>query len=91
MLKENSQPLIEPWHPTPEQESAIRATDPTSAWLNNLPSDILRKYRDQWIAAKDCSLVASGQTMDELLTNLGDVDLGKVVLMCLKRPIQIYR
>ena len=92
MIKESDQPLVRPWQPTPEQEKAIRATDATTEWLYHLPAEILRRYQGQWIAAKDCRIVASGQTMEELHANLGDIDLGTVVIMRLERPgLVIYR
>jgi hypothetical protein len=89
MLKENSRVLVEPWHATPEQRKAIQATKTTSEWLCRLPSDILRQYRDQWIAAKDCRIVASGPTMEELAANLGDTDMEAVVVACLRPPFQV--
>jgi hypothetical protein len=91
MLKASNQPLIEPWHPTADQEQAMQASEATSAWLSHLPPDILRKYQDQWIAAKDCAIIAAGQTMEELLAKIGTVDLQTVVVMCLRRPVRVIQ
>jgi hypothetical protein len=92
MAKKRIQPVIKDWHPTPEEEALIRATDATDEWLSRLPSDILRQYRGQWIAAKDCRIVASGATMDELYRNLGDIDDQTVVVARLEKPGRvIYR
>jgi hypothetical protein len=89
MLKENSRVVVTPWHPTPEQRKAIQATKATSEWLCRLPSEILRQYRDQWIAAQDCQVVAAGRTMEELMENLGNVDMQTVVIACLRPPFEI--
>ena len=36
--------------------------------------------------AKDCRIIASGQTMDELLSQLGDVDLQSVLVHRVEQP-----
>jgi Family of unknown function (DUF5678) len=91
MIRKTTKVLIKDWHPTPEEE-IIRATDSTADWLTHLPSDILRQYRGKWIAAKDCQIVASGDTMEELYRNLGNVDQDKIVVARLEKPGQIvYR
>ena len=49
-------------------------------------------YAGQWVAAKDCRIIASGPTMDDMLRELGDVDLQTVVLHYIRRPAwTIYR
>jgi hypothetical protein len=92
MINKSSRPLIEPWHPTPEEQKVFHATDATFEWLCHLPNELLRQYRGQWVAAKDCRIIAFGQTIEELHTNLGDTDLETVVVMRLERPGRIiYR
>jgi Family of unknown function (DUF5678) len=92
MIKKNDEPYIKPWHPTPEEEKVIRESQATARWLSRLPSDILRRYRGQWIAAKDCRIIASGQTREELQKNLGSRGAGGVVVMRLEKPGRIiYR
>lgn len=71
---------VEPWVISPEEEEVLRANDATFQWLCNLTGEPLRQYAGQWVAAKDCQIVASGKTMDEMLKHLGDVDLQTVVL-----------
>jgi len=92
MIKKRIQAAVKDWHPTPEEEQIIRATDATADWLTHLPVDILRQYRGQWIAAKDCRVIASGATMEELHRNLGDRDDETVVVARLEKPGRIiYR
>jgi hypothetical protein len=61
---------VRPWTPTPEQESALRATNATMQWLWDLPDEIRVRYSGQWIAAKDCQILASARTMNELCDKL---------------------
>lgn len=61
---------VRPWTPTPEQESALRATDATMQWLWDLPDEVRVRYSGQWIAAKDCRILASAPTMSELCDKL---------------------
>ena len=77
---------IEPWVISPEEEAAYRRTDETSRWLSNLSGEDLRQYAGQWVAAQDCRIIAHGPTMDEMLQQLGDVDLRTVVLHYIRRP-----
>lgn len=83
---------VEPWVISPEEEEVFRATDATFQWLCNLSGEELHRYAGQWVAAKDCRIVASGPTMDEMLRQLGDTDLRTVVLDYIRRPIwSVYR
>lgn len=92
MLNNGKKVKIEPWVISPPEEEALRATDATSQWLGNLSGEPLRRYAGQWVAAKDCRIIASGPTMDDMLRELGDVDLQTVVLHYIRRPAwTIYR
>ena len=73
-------PNIQPWVFTPEDEAYFRATDATYEWLCNMPRDLLHQYAGQWVAAKDCQIVAAGETMEAMLEQLGDTDLQTVVM-----------
>jgi hypothetical protein len=86
VIQKSTNPNVRPWQPTPEQEAKFKATDATFAWLCNLPRDLLMQYAGQWIAAKDCTVVAAGKTYGEMLTNLGDTDLETVVIRRVERP-----
>lgn len=68
----NHQGNVRPWEPTPEQESVLRATDATMEWLWDLPHQIRVRYAGQWVAAKDCQIVASASTMVEPCDKLDD-------------------
>lgn len=86
MLNENAQPLVRPWNITPEQEQSFRSTDATWEWLFSLSGDSLCHYAGQWLAAKDCRIIATGETMDAMLAQLGDVDLQTVIMRRVDRP-----
>jgi hypothetical protein len=92
MIKKTTKVLVKDWHPTPEEEEIIRATDATTNWLTHLSSDLLKQYRGKWIAAKDSQIVASGDTMDDLYKNLGNIDQDRIVVARLEKPGRIvYR
>lgn len=80
MIQKSTKPLIQPWQPTPEQEAKLRATDATAAWLCSQASEELRPFMGLWIAAQDCRVIASGKSLDEVLQQLGDIELGTVIL-----------
>ncbi|MBL8799885.1 MAG: hypothetical protein JNM56_38745 [Planctomycetia bacterium] len=80
MIQKSTYPNVRPWQPTPEQEAKMRATDATAEWLCYQACEELRPYMGQWIAARDCRVIASGTTLDEVLQQLGDIDLGTVIL-----------
>ena len=77
---------IRPWTMTSAEEASLRGTDATFEWLCNLSGESLRRYAGQWVAARDCSIIAAGPTMEEMLRQLGDVDLQTVVLHHFRRP-----
>ena len=79
-------PPTQPWDITPEQDQAIKATDQTFEWLCRQSGEFFRPYAGLWIGAKDCRIIASAPTMDELLALLGDVDLQTVLVHRVERP-----
>lgn len=79
-------PVILPWTPSAKDENAFRATDASFQWLCNLPTELLRKYSGKWVAAKDCSIIAAGDSLDLLLKELGEIDLETVVIDRIERP-----
>ncbi len=84
-----SNPRVRKWTPTPEQAEFLRATDSTSRFLNNLPAEILKKYAGQWVAARDCKVVAAAPTLVELDEALGDLDDSYTLKLKLERGINI--
>ncbi len=92
MMKKTTKALVKDWHPTPEEEEIISATDATANWLTHLPSDLLKQYRGKWIAAKDSQIIASGDTMDDLYKNLGGIDQDRIIVARLEKPGRmVYR
>lgn len=92
MIQKSTKPIVQPWQPTPEQEAKLRASDVSLTWLYNMPREEWLRYSGQWIAIQDCRVIASGISFDELLTKLGDTDLGTVIIHKIERPGRaIYR
>jgi hypothetical protein len=73
-------PPPQTWTISPEEEKVLAATDATMDWLSSLPGSFFLPYAGKWVAAKDCNIVASGDTHGELLANLGDTDLSTVII-----------
>ena len=92
MNRKNDEAFIKPWRPTPEEHQAIFATNATDAWLSNLPADILRTYQGQWVAARDCQIIASAWSRADVRKKLEGTDTGAVVITRLEKPGRvIYR
>lgn len=92
MIRKSTKPVVQPWQPTPEQEAKLRASDVSLTWLYNMPREEWLRYSGQWIAIEDCRVISSGISFDELLTKLGDTDLGTVIIHKIERPGRaIYR
>ena len=89
--KKTVYPIVKPWVFTAEDKAMFRATDPTAAWLGKLSGEELRRYAGKWVAAKDCAFVASGNTFEELLKQLGDTDLQTVIIQHYGIPWTILR
>ncbi len=85
----NLEGKVRPWTPTPEQESVLRATDATIHWLWDLPDDIRLQYSGQWIAAKDCQILASARTMSELCDKLDDPADPTIVMERFEKGVSI--
>ena len=85
-------PGVQPWDITPEQEQAFRATDATFDWLCKQPAEFFRQFAGQWIAARDCRVIASADTMDALLAHLEGADLRTLIIHRVEKPgVVIYR
>jgi len=80
---------VRPWTPTPEQESALRATGATMQWLWDLPGDIRLQYSGQWIAARDCRILASARAMTELCDKLDNPGDPTIVMERLDKGVTI--
>jgi len=85
-------PAVKSWRPTPDEERAFRSTDETFHWLCGLPPERLRQLGGKWVAAKECRVVASADTFEQLLRELGGADLGELVIDRIERPAWVvYR
>jgi hypothetical protein len=84
-----SRPRVRKWSPTPEQAEFLRAVEPTSRFLHNLPDEILRKHSGQWVAARECKIIASAPTRAELDEALGDLDDPYTLKLRLEKGINI--
>lgn len=78
------------WSPTPEQAEFLRAVEPTSRFLHNLPDEVRQRYAGQWIAARDAQVIAAAPTLAELCEALGESSDDPMVLkLRLERGITI--
>ncbi len=77
------------WSPTPEQVEYFRATEVTRRFLQNLPDDVRRKFAGQWIAAKNCEIMASAPTRAALFEKLAKPDDPLVLKLRLERGVTI--
>ncbi len=82
-------PRVRKWTPTPEQAEFLRVTEPTSRFLNRLPAEILKKYAGQWVAARNCEVIAAAPTLAELDKTLGELDDPYTLKLKLERGINI--
>jgi hypothetical protein len=74
------------WEVPPEEEPAFSRADATFHWLCSLSRDDIRPYLGQWIAARDCQVIASAASLDVLLRQLRDVDLQTVIVHRFEKP-----
>ena len=85
-------PPIRAWTPTVDEERAFRSTDATFQWLCHLHVDHVKQYAGKWVAARDCGILAHADSLDALLSEIGDVDLQTVIIDRVERPAWVvYR
>ena len=83
---------VRPWEVSPEEEPALSQADVTFHWLCSLSRDDIRPYLGQWIAARECRVIASAGSLDALLGQLSDVDLQAVIVHRFEKPGRVvYR
>jgi len=83
---------VRPWDVSPEEEPALSHADATFHWLCSLSRDDIRPYLGQWIAARDCRVIASAGSLDALLRQLSDVDLQTAIVHRFEKPGRVvYR
>jgi hypothetical protein len=83
---------VRPWSIGPQQEVAIRANSETFDWLCRQSGEFFRPYIGKWIAAKQCCIIAVGDTLDEVLVQLEETDRHTVLLHQVRHPGKvIYR
>lgn len=68
------------WQPTSEQVDRMDRSQTTVDWLWQLPPNQLAPFRDQWIAAFDCQIVASASTRAALKPLIAHLDRRLVVV-----------
>ena len=80
---------VRPWTPTPEQQEFLCATRATNEFLHHLPEEIRSRHAGDWIAAKDCQILATAPTMEELFAQLPDPDDNTVLMIRIERGVTI--
>lgn len=83
---------VQPWELSADEEGALSRTDATLDWLCSLSRDDIRPYLGQWIAARDCRVIAAAASLHVLLQQLTDVDLRTVIVHRFEKPGRVvYR
>jgi len=83
---------VRPWELPPDQERVFSRSDETLDWLCSLSPDEIRPYLGQWIAARNCRVIASAASFAALLEHLADVDLQTVIVHRFEKPGRVvYR
>ncbi len=77
------------WSPTGEQAELLLATEATRSFLRDMPANLRQRYAGQWIAAKDCHIVAEAATRSELSAKLGQPRDPAVVILRLEKGVSI--
>ena len=92
MPEKTPNPNVKPWNISPEEERSFQATDPSFAWLCQLPSETIRPYAGKWIAVRDCRIVASADTLESLRAQFQNGEMANVIVHRVERPGKvIYR
>ena len=60
-------------------------------WLSSHPKEV-EKYSGKWVAAKDCRIVAAADSLEGLLSELGDGNLESLIIDRIEHPAwMVYR
>lgn len=73
-------PTVKKWTPTPRQAEVHRINRPTLDWLWNLSAAEMRPSAGQWVAARECQIVASASTEEELAPKIAHLDRATVIV-----------
>jgi hypothetical protein len=80
-----TKPEVKPWVIPAAQWEKIERLNATSAWLRNPPDpELLGRYRGQWVAARDCGIIAAANTLDELYQLLKHEPSGSYMIACFR-------
>lgn len=80
---------VRPWSPTAEQADLLLATEATRSFLRDMPADLRQRYAGQWVAAKDCQIVAAAPTRAELSAQVGQPRDPAIVILRLEKGVSI--
>jgi len=90
-MSTKAEPLLRKWDITPELEAKLKELDPTREWLRNPGPNALEPYRDMYIAARDCQVIAASKSYRDLTEQLEDEDGETYIIMCLRPRIRFER
>jgi hypothetical protein len=79
------------WTPTAEQQDFLRAVEPTSRFLDDLPEAVLQQFAGQWVAARNAEVIAARPTRAELDEALGSLDDPYTLKLRLEKGVSIRR
>lgn len=80
MIQESYRPVVRKWSPTPRQAEILRINKPTIDWLWKLTAVEMAPYAGQWIAARECRIIASAATRAEIESQIADLDRATVIV-----------
>jgi len=88
---ESNRPIVRKWTPTPRQAEILKFNQPTIEWLRNMTLEELRRYAGQWIAARECKVIAAASTEDELAPMIAQYDRATVIVHRIENRVMIRR
>ena len=74
-LDVSQRPRARKFVPTTEEAAAMDSTQRSCDWFWNLPPEELRKYYNQTLAIRECQVVSTAPTLEELLPKISSLDM----------------
>jgi len=75
-----AKPVVRKWTPTMRQAEILRSNKPTLVWLWNLTAREMVPFAGQWVAARDCRIIAAAPTQAELAPLIANLDRATVIV-----------
>jgi len=79
-----TEPLLKKWDISPELETELKELDSTREWTRNPGPDALEPFRDMFIAARDCQVIAASKSDRDSKEQSEGEDCEPYLIMCPK-------